>query len=123
MLTEIIEHCKGWFRNLENELFVGLLLVLVATLSFGLGRMSKIEDSREPVKIDQIASMASTSINTAVPQAAEGREYVASKNGTKYHLPWCSGAQRISEANKIYFKSKDEAERAGYSPAANCKGL
>ena len=52
-----------------------------------------------------------------------GGQVVASKNGTKYHFPWCSGAKTISEANKIYFNSIEEAGAAGYTPAANCKGL
>lgn len=51
------------------------------------------------------------------------RRYVASKNGTKYHLPTCSGAKRIKEENKIWFDSKTEAEQAGYEPAKNCKGI
>lgn len=46
--------------------------------------------------------------------------FVASVNGTKYHLSWCSGAQRIKEQNKITFSSRKEAEDAGYTPAANC---
>jgi hypothetical protein len=45
---------------------------------------------------------------------------VASKSGTKYHYLWCSGAQRISEQNKIVFDNKDLAERAGYTLASNC---
>lgn len=49
--------------------------------------------------------------------------YVASKNGTKYHLPSCSGAKRIKEENKVWFNSKAEAEQAGYEPAKNCKGI
>jgi len=49
--------------------------------------------------------------------------YVVSKNGARYHYPWCSGAQSIKEENKIWFDTKEEAEAAGYTPAANCKGL
>ncbi|MFH1608762.1 MAG: hypothetical protein ABH951_01935, partial [Patescibacteria group bacterium] len=48
---------------------------------------------------------------------------VGSKNGTKYHYPWCSGALRIKEENKVWFNSMEEARQAGYTPAANCKGL
>ena len=48
---------------------------------------------------------------------------VAAKNGTKYHYPWCSGATRMKEENKIYFESVEKAREAGYEPAANCKGL
>lgn len=54
---------------------------------------------------------------------ASKRRYVASKNGTKYHLPTCPGAKRIKEENKIWFDSKAEAEQAGYEPAKNCKGI
>lgn len=49
--------------------------------------------------------------------------YVASKSGTKYHLPTCAGAKQIKEENKIYFNTKEEAESAGYTPASNCKGI
>ncbi len=49
--------------------------------------------------------------------------YVASKNGTKYHLPWCGGAKRILEQNKVWFATKQEAVAAGYAPAANCPGI
>ncbi|TSC62722.1 MAG: hypothetical protein G01um101448_259 [Parcubacteria group bacterium Gr01-1014_48] len=61
---------------------------------------------------------------SVVPEVANlGGQYVASKKGTKYHFPWCGGAARISEENKIWFNSKEEAEKAGYTPAGNCKGL
>ena len=49
--------------------------------------------------------------------------YVGSINGKIYHLPWCSGAIRIREENKVWFVSKEEATQKGYSPAANCKGI
>ena len=54
---------------------------------------------------------------------SQERLYVGSKNGTKYHLPTCSGAKNIKEENKVWFASKEEAEGAGYSPASNCKGI
>ena len=51
------------------------------------------------------------------------KKFVASKNGSVYHYPWYPGAQQIKEENKIYFNSKEEAEKAGYRPAKNCPGL
>ncbi len=54
---------------------------------------------------------------------SETGKYVASKNGTKYYLPSCSGANRIKEENKVYFDSVEEAQAAGLEPAANCPGL
>ncbi len=61
--------------------------------------------------------------NEEVPVLSSGGEYVASKSGKSYHLPWCAGAKQIKEENKIYFGSKAEAEAAGYAPAKNCKGI
>ncbi len=50
-------------------------------------------------------------------------EVVVSKNGSKYHYPWCSGAKRMNESNKVWFKTIAEAKSAGYEPAKNCNGL
>lgn len=46
-INEIREKVKAY----ERELFVALLVILVAGLSFGFGRLSKIEGCREPVQI------------------------------------------------------------------------
>ena len=51
------------------------------------------------------------------------QQVVASKNGTKYHLPWCPGAKQIKDENKITFISAEEARVQGYTPAANCPEL
>jgi hypothetical protein len=59
----------------------------------------------------------------SVPSGASGGQYVASKTGTKYYLPWCGTAKRIKDDNKVWFASKAEAEAAGYEPAKNCKGI
>lgn len=50
-------------------------------------------------------------------------EVVGSRNGGKYHYPWCSGAKQIKDSNLIYFNTIDEARALGYLPAKNCKGL
>jgi methylphosphotriester-DNA--protein-cysteine methyltransferase len=49
--------------------------------------------------------------------------YVASRTGTKYYLPTCGTAKRIKDENKVWFATKADAEKAGYEPATNCKGL
>lgn len=81
----------------------------------------------ESIQLDNIAeNKVSEKENTTVIQPESIIKtglYVASKNSTKYHLPSCSGAKRIKEENKVWFNSKEEAERAGYEPAKNCKGI
>ena len=53
----------------------------------------------------------------------QGGAYVGSKNSNKFHLPTCPGAKTISDANKIWFQTKEEAIAKGYVPASNCKGI
>jgi len=73
---------------------------------------------------DSVASPPSGAAAAALPAtgSAEGA-YVASKNGTKYYLPSCSGAKRIKDENKVWFATAAAAAAAGYEPAANCGGL
>lgn len=57
-----------------------------------------------------------TSARPAVATAAEdtlGR-FVASSRGQVYYLRTCGPAQRLADQNRIYFKSEEEAEAAGY---------
>lgn len=99
---------------------------LLAVLSFGLGRLTKMDEAREPVRIESVPAALTAGVaqvTEAMPEIKTGGKIVGSKNGNKYHYPWCQGAQRIKEENKIWFSSVEEAERAGYTPAANCPGL
>ena len=132
---------KALLRN--EEVLLALLIIVVSLVSFALGRFSvgtigaptsqnatvlkagegipapiekEIEKGRSMVGTDKGPEKSTGSVS------AEGG-YVASKSGTKYHLPWCSGAKRIKEENKVFFKTKEEAEKAGYTPASNCKGI
>ena len=74
---------------------------------------------------ESMTATSSEALSRTVSASAAQTEkkYVGSKNSDKYHLPWCSGAARIAEENKVWFASKEEAEAAGYTPAANCKGI
>jgi len=105
------------------------VIILVGTASFGLGRLSAYETKKEPVTIEMSEFSENSEAKTKPTvlgeslDLKEGGEVVASKTGDKYHFPWCAGAKRILESNKIYFKSAEEAKAAGYLPAANCKGL
>jgi len=49
------------------------------------------------------------------------KRYVASKNGKLYYSLGCSGAKRISEKNKIWFATSEEAEKSGFTFSSSCK--
>lgn len=136
-ITDIKEKIKHWGHVLERrDILTILVIILASSASFGLGRLSSLDENREPIAIVEksnvyqptvpvggtSASVSATVVQSQGASLASGL-YVASKNGKKYFYPWCSGAKAISPANLISFNSKDEAEKAGYTPAANCKGL
>ncbi|HEY4517646.1 MAG TPA: Ada metal-binding domain-containing protein [Candidatus Paceibacterota bacterium] len=114
----------------RNAILV-LVIILVGSASFGLGRLSKIEEEKGSLSISNAVPMQNPFIAAAsegIPSKISQNEtlegtYVASRNGKTYTLPTCSGAKAIAEQNKIWFGTKEEAEAAGYRPAANCKGI
>jgi hypothetical protein len=46
--------------------------------------------------------------------------FLASKSGTKYYPAWCKSASRIKDANRVWFQSEEEAQKAGYTRAGTC---
>lgn len=103
----------------DDMLFTLLLLVLVAVTSFGLGRLAERSYTNTNASVTPDAAAVIFSEPATQPQSP----VVASRNGTKYHFPWCSGAARILPENTVYFDSAADAQAAGYEPAANCPDL
>ncbi len=48
-------------------------------------------------------------------------QYIGSSKSDKYHDSSCKHAQRISEENRVEFKTVEEATDAGYVPCKVCK--
>lgn len=142
-IQELLQKSKYILRKLLlSDAYIAVIIVLVGVASFGLGRLSALP-GKEPVRIYQgeaeaAAAMADLPARPTKPESvqkvvrsivdksagatpsAEGN-YVASKNGSVYYPPTCSGAARIKDENKIWFDSTTAAENAGYHAAANCK--
>lgn len=109
---EVIKY--GWFR----PYFAATVIILVALLSFGVGRLTG--SKREGVEINfdpsNISNPESLKEQAVVPKEVG---VTASVNGTKYYYPHCGN--NILEKNKITFATALMAEEAGYTLAANCK--
>ncbi|HET7113694.1 MAG TPA: hypothetical protein VFI57_08625 [Pyrinomonadaceae bacterium] len=71
---------------------------------------------RRKAKEEQDA-MAETAGNT---EATEEPEIIADKKSKTYYLGTCRPEKEIADANKITFKTTDEAEKAGFKLAKNC---
>lgn len=134
----MLEKLKSFLSN--DAVFYGLLLIFVSVASFGLGRQSVEQGisvksvakqgdllvagpaptAPAPTPLKPTPATPTAPVTTPTPAAGE---VVASKTGSKYHLPTCPGAKQIKPENLISFASASAAEASGYTPAANCKGL
>jgi endonuclease YncB( thermonuclease family) len=54
-----------------------------------------------------------------VPPVTSG-VIIGNRNSRVYHRPDCPDYAKVSERNRVYFKTVEEAERAGYRVAGNC---
>ncbi len=121
------------FTTERKEMFARFMeLMLIATIFFGLGALYAEHmpartmplSVKIPEQAKNIASVVTINDNpTANPApkqaiSSKGGEYVASKNGSKYYLTTCKNT--IKEANKVYFKTKEDAEKAGFTPSTTC---
>ena len=96
---------------------VPLLLILIAIISFGLGRLSDLEENRPGIAVSH------PDLLRTPPAIHGGGIYVASKTGSEYYFPWCKGVENIPDTRQIFFHSEAAAKNAGYKPAKDCKGL
>jgi hypothetical protein len=99
------------------------IIVGVGLASFGLGRLSVDSQSDESSDIT-ITSGSDSPIEDK--EALNGgytadRRYVASKNGKLYYGANCSGASRIKIENQIWFSTKEDAEKSGFTLASSCQ--
>jgi hypothetical protein len=117
----------------RRDVFAFCAIFLAGTGGYLLGRLDPLNPAPRAVEIrvgerafattTRPAAAATTTVPIQAPMEKPAGKYVASKSGKKYYVPSCSGAKSISEANKIWFSTKDEAEKAGYAPATTCKGI
>jgi len=127
-------------NSLESEkgkdILIVIIVILVGLGSFGLGRLSKggqnpgieIEytDETLPKIENQEASVISSITSSSLLQNTEienptGKTFFASNRGTKYYSVGCSAGKTIKQENRIYFGTREEAERAGYELSSSCQ--
>lgn len=114
--------------KLKKTLITSLALTtiaFIAGLSTGLIYRTKPQQVHKCDKIqNELAKISSfneeigesSEKKTTTPK--EGSMFVASKNGTKYYIEGKGYSSRIKEENKVFFNTKEEAEKAGYEPGS-----
>lgn len=136
---------KFWQEN-EREIILAAGVFLALLIAFGSGilvgnfRPKEPLTVKEPAVAEEISSLRGnlkifnesapeikkpegrSTGSTGSPQESSGQEkFVASKNGGYYYPIGCAAANKIKEANKIFFSSKEAAEQKGLKPSAYCK--
>ena len=126
-VKQFLESDKG-----KDILIVGIV-ILVGLGSFELGRLSKGSGS-SGIKIEydgEVAGVQASAIsgvnnsdileNTKTEKNSSGKNFFASSRGTKYYPVGCAGGKNIKIENRIYFATKEDAERAGYGLSSSCR--
>lgn len=132
-----------------KNILIVLIVILVGTGSFQLGRLSKSGDSSSGVKIEypngelpaQTESLPANALNAlsatesvsntvrtapssnfvAPVKKTTSQNFFASSRGKKYYPVGCSAGKSLKQENRIYFGTREEAEKAGYTLSALCK--
>lgn len=113
---------EGWGRIKSltargEAILAPLIVILVGTASFGLGRLSVQQEAEKPIVI------ATYELSAERPGMRAGGLLVGSRTGKSYHFPWCPGATSIKDSNRVWFTDEADARAKGYRPAGNCDGL
>src|SRR3989338_2151067 len=102
MLFQKTEKVKTFINENQSDLLIALSFLLIALIGFGLGRLSYVLENKEPIGVGEV-NLGSAAVSKSV--------YVASKNGTAYYLPSCSGTGRIKEENMVLFARRSRKPR------------
>ncbi len=115
-----------------------ILILVIASIFFALGRLSALERGHTPIKIENSSASANntntaqtaTALDSLSPQKVSrgvldtgSGEVIGSKSGKKYYFPWCGTVSRIKPENQVHFTSIEDARKSGFTPGGNCKGL
>jgi hypothetical protein len=118
-----------------KDILIVLIILLVGLISFGLGRLSKntekgdirleyVPQEANVYKIEDLAlKQAENRVNTQNTSSGQNTasgKFFASNRGKKYYPLNCSAGKSIKIENRIYFDSKEQAEKAGYELSSSC---
>jgi hypothetical protein len=115
------------------------VVVLAAAGSLGLGLLagrgsagsSGLIVSSIPMTHPSTATLSASALDASTINAASsslssipsGGEVIGSKSTHMYYLPWCAQVAQISKADEVIFATEQDANTAGFTPGAGCKGI
>ncbi|MES2436869.1 MAG: hypothetical protein V4519_02565 [Patescibacteria group bacterium] len=131
IIPDSLEKHKISLKTLVSQAFLPIIAVLLISGTIGAWKVYQIYKNREQITIEYPKKTQEPQNNaelgmkyvtsTSTMSSIDKGLFVASRGGKSYYKPTCAGAKKLSEKNKIWFQSKEEAERFGYKLAKNCK--
>ena len=113
-----------------KDVLVVLIVILVGLSSFQMGRLSK-SNASTGIKIlpaqtgefpnQNINQEASIILSTANNLNSTGKNFFASNRGSKYYPVGCSAGKDLKPENRVYFETREAAEKAGYELSSSCR--
>ena len=74
-----------------------------------------------PTSSSHSSSSSTTSPDSATStSSASAANYIGNANSGKFHYPSCGSVDKMSEGNKVYFSSRQDAINQGYVPCKRC---
>ncbi len=110
-------------KKINLIVLISICVALGLMILFGSLKLYAFTSKKTPLKIDSTSIVDQKTSENEETMAVKNGQVVASKTGKKYHLLDCPGAKTIAEKNRVYFENREAAEKAGLTPAANCRGL
>jgi len=123
MLPHCLKILTKFVLFVKKNFWLFSLGFLSITLSFSLGIIIGANIiSRPPIIIEKqlITKIEETEINRTITTTAKEFPFVASSRGKYYYPVDCSLSNSLKEENKIYFKTRQEAESGGYIYNTRC---
>ena len=117
----IIPIVVSFYIKNKEDIVLGIAVSAISLISFGAGLLAS--GNSVPPEPITIISAGGAEEENAYEESVLSGVFLASISGAKYYLPDCSGVARIKEENRIWFDTREDAEKAGYEPAANCPGI
>ncbi len=118
----MLSNFKEIVKEKESDIFLTVTIVLVALFSFGVGLLVDLKGDSNSIVIQNptpVASIQKALVEEKEEKTPEKGSFVGSVNSSKYHHPDCPWAKKISEENRVWFSSENDAQDAGYVPCGN----
>lgn len=77
-------------------------------------------NSNTPTSTSHSSSSSSHPTSAQSTSSSDSASYVGNANSGKFHESYCSSVGKMSEGNKVFFSSRNDAINQGYTPCKIC---